>query len=65
MTQAQTKPKLINFNEFIAWYPDNSELRYELHGGIIREMPKPTGKHSNLAGSLIEELLINIRQIGK
>ncbi|GGA02721.1 Uma2 family endonuclease [Okeania sp. KiyG1] len=65
MTQAQTQPKLISFDEFIAWYPDSSEFRYELHDGVIIEMPKPKGKHSNLAGSLIEQLLINIRQMGK
>ena len=65
MTQAQTQRKLISFDEFIAWYPENSKLRYELYDGVIIEMPKPRGKHSNLTGSLIEQLLINIRQIGK
>ncbi len=65
MTQAQAEPKLYSFDEFISWYPENSELRYELHDGVIIEMPKPTGKHSNLTGSLIEQLLIIIRQMGK
>ncbi|NEP40634.1 MAG: Uma2 family endonuclease [Okeania sp. SIO2H7] len=65
MTVAQAQPKFIGFDEFVAWYPENSELRYELHDGIIREMPKQTGKHSNFAGSLIEQFLINIRQMGK
>ncbi|NEP56872.1 MAG: Uma2 family endonuclease [Symploca sp. SIO2G7] len=65
MTQAQAEPKLYSFDEFISWYPENSQLRYKLHDGVIIEMPKPKGKHSNLAGSLIEQLLIIIRQMGK
>ena len=65
MTQFQVEPKLYSFDEFISWYPENSELRYELHDGVIIEMPKPKGKHSNLTGSLIEQLLIIIRQMGK
>jgi Uma2 family endonuclease len=65
MTQAQFETKLYSFDEFISWYPETSEVRYELHDGVIIEMPKPKGKHSNLTGSLIEQLLIIIRQIGK
>ena len=65
MTQPQAEPKLYSFDEFITWYPENSEVRYELHDGVIIEMPKPKGKHSNLTGSLIEQLLIIIRQMGK
>ena len=65
MTQPQAEPKLYSFDEFITWYPGNSEVRYELHDGVIIEMPKPKGKHSNLTGSLIEQLLIIIRQMGK
>ncbi|MDJ1172534.1 Uma2 family endonuclease [Roseofilum capinflatum] len=65
MTQAKAEPKLYSFDEFISWYPEHSEVRYELHDGVIIEMPKPKGKHSNLTGSLIEQLLIVIRQMGK
>lgn len=57
----QVKPKLITFNEFIAWYPENSEHRYELHQGVIVEMPKPRGKHSEIAGFLAYQLNISIR----
>lgn len=64
MSQAQAEPKLYSFDEFISWYPENSAVRYELHDGVIIEMPKPKGKHSNLTGSLIEQLLIIIRQMG-
>jgi Uma2 family endonuclease len=63
MTQAQVEPQLYSFDEFISWYPEDSEVRYELHHGVIIEMPKPKGKHSNLTGSLIEQLLIIIRQM--
>ena len=65
MTQVQAEPKLLTFDEFIRWYPENSPVRYELYDGVIIEMPKPKGKHSNLTGSLIEQLLIIIRQMGK
>ncbi|MEB3181698.1 MAG: Uma2 family endonuclease [Nostocaceae cyanobacterium] len=64
-TQAQTEPKLYTFDEFIEWCPENSAFRYELHDGVIVEMPKPRGKHSKLTGSLVERLLIAIRGMGK
>ena len=64
-TKTQAEPQIFTFNEFIEWYPENSEVRYELHDGVIIEMPKPRGKHSRLTGSLIEKLLINIRETGK
>jgi len=65
MTQAQAETKIYSFDEFITWYTENSKLRYELHNGVIIEMPKPKGKHSNLTGAIIEQLLITIRQMGK
>ncbi|XWK85972.1 MAG: Uma2 family endonuclease [Phormidium sp.] len=65
MTQSQAEPKLYSFDEFISWYPENSEVRYELHEGVITEILNPKGKHSTLTGSLIEQLLIIIRQMSK
>ncbi|NEP01114.1 MAG: Uma2 family endonuclease [Symploca sp. SIO2E9] len=62
MVQSLAKP--ITFEEFIAWYP-NTGGRYELHDGIIIEMPKPTGKHSHVTGFLIEELILTVIQMGK
>ena len=52
------KPDLspISFNEFIDWYPEISEIRYELRRGVIVEMPKPKGKHSEIAGFVIKTL---------
>jgi Uma2 family endonuclease len=63
MTQALTKP--VSFDEFIQWLPERSEVRYELHDGVIIQMPKPTGKHSNVTGFLIEELILSIIQMRK
>ncbi|WP_241392586.1 Uma2 family endonuclease [Rippkaea orientalis] len=60
----QTSTQLITFNDFIAWYPDTGQ-HYELHDGVIVEMPKPTGQHSRITGFLIEELILNIIQMGK
>ncbi|MEB3181347.1 MAG: Uma2 family endonuclease [Nostocaceae cyanobacterium] len=57
-----TLPKTLTFDEFIAWYPENSEYRYELHDGIIVEMPKPTGMHSEVAGFISGELFLEIRR---
>ena len=42
----------VSFDEFIAWYTENSECRYELHDGVIVEMPKPRCQHSEIAGFL-------------
>jgi len=49
MVQALTKP--VTFEEFMAWYLDTGK-RYELHDGIILEIPKPTGTHSNVGVDL-------------
>lgn len=59
----QALPVPVTFDEFIAWYPQDSEHRYELHDGLIVEMPKPTGKHSEVAGFLIAELNFEIRRL--
>ncbi|MEG4939171.1 Uma2 family endonuclease [Microcoleus sp. F4-D5] len=62
MTQAILKP--VTFDEFIDWYPENSENRYELHNRAIVEMPKATGEHSEVAGFLVAELNFEIRRLG-
>ena len=53
----------VTFDEFIAWYPENSPHRYELRDGVIVEMPKPTGKHSRLAGFIIGRLFLEIERL--
>jgi len=40
----QTLAKSITFDEFNAQYL-NQAGRYELHDGIVIEMPKPKGQH--------------------
>lgn len=59
----QTTTKYLTFDEFIIWYPENSEHRYELHDGVIVEMPKPTGKHSRVAGFAVAEFNFEIRRL--
>jgi len=61
MVQALTK--LVTFDEFIAWYPENSEHHYELHNGVIVEMPRAPGKYSEIAGFVILELSLDIRRL--
>jgi Uma2 family endonuclease len=53
----------ITFDEFIEWLPETSESRYELHRGIIVEMAKPKGKHSDVAGFAHGELFLEIRRL--
>ena len=61
MTQAL--PKQLTFDDFIAWYPENSEHRYELHNGVFVEMPKPTGEHSEVAGFISGKVFIEIERL--
>lgn len=53
----------LSFDEFINWYPEDCEHRYELHNGVITEMPKPTGNHSKIAGFIAIELGFEIRRL--
>lgn len=62
MTQVtQAIPKLMNFEEFLEWKPEKPS--YELHQGVVVEMPTPTGKHSAIAGFLALEFGIEIRRL--
>ncbi|NJK63404.1 MAG: Uma2 family endonuclease [Synechococcaceae cyanobacterium SM2_3_1] len=45
-----------SIDEFICWYPESTETRYELRHGVIVEMPKPKGKHSEITGFIIKQL---------
>ncbi|MFH7025900.1 MAG: Uma2 family endonuclease [Heteroscytonema crispum UTEX LB 1556] len=58
----QTLNKQVTFDEFIEWYPEKSGIKYELHNGVIIEMPKATGKHSKVAGFISGELFLEIRR---
>jgi Uma2 family endonuclease len=60
--ELQLLPKPVTFDEFIAWYPENTTVHYELRRGVIVEMPKPRGEHSEVAGFSYEELAFEIRR---
>ena len=59
----QTISKTITFDEFVAWYPENSVHKYELHNGVIVEMPLGTGDHSEVTGFLSSEINFEIRRL--
>ena len=61
----QTIPKLVTFDKFIAWYPQNTGKRYELHDGVIVEMPPPKGDHEEVVGFLVEEIVTEYRRLGR
>jgi Uma2 family endonuclease len=56
--------KTISFDDFIAWLPARSEYRYELRDGEILEMPKPRGKHSEIAGEISGKLYLEATRLG-
>jgi Uma2 family endonuclease len=51
--------KLVTLEEFLDWYPDGYEGRFELHNGVIVKM-QPTGTHEQVAGFLASKLSIYI-----
>lgn len=55
MIAALDRPQM-SFDEFVDWYPQDANTRYELRRGVVVEMPKPRGKHSRLAGDLAYDL---------
>ncbi|MEH1968809.1 Uma2 family endonuclease [Nostoc sp.] len=61
MTQALTKQ--LTFDEFIAWYPENSQQRYELHNGVIVEIAPPTGEHEQIVGFLVGEIVTEYKRL--
>lgn len=63
MIQTQTIAKTVTFDEFVTWYPENSIHRYELHNGVIVEMPLGTGDHSRVTGFSRDEISAEIRRL--
>lgn len=57
-------PKPVTVEQFIDWYPDLSEYRYELRDGVIYQMPQPRGKHSEVSSFSRDELVFEIRRAG-
>ncbi len=62
MTQAI--PKLVTFEEFVDWLPDNRRVRYELHKGEIVEMAQPVGEHEEVKSFLGVEIPVEIKRLG-
>ncbi|MBW4676883.1 MAG: Uma2 family endonuclease [Desmonostoc geniculatum HA4340-LM1] len=60
MTQAL--PKLATFGEFVEWYPNDGK-RYELHQGVIVEMPQPTGAHEKVVAFLSRKLTVEFDRL--
>jgi Uma2 family endonuclease len=58
----QTLLQPVTFADFIEWYPEQRQYCYELHRGIIIQMPKPRGKHSEIAGFLSGLLFLHLQQ---
>jgi Uma2 family endonuclease len=63
MTQTLPEVKLYTFDEFIEWYPDDGK-RYELHDGIIFQMPQPAGDHESIIGFLTIQIAFQLLQMG-
>ncbi len=62
MTQAI--PKLVAFEEFVDWLPENSGVRYELHNGDIVEIAQPVGEHEEVKSFLGVEIPVEIKRLG-
>ncbi|MEH2113849.1 Uma2 family endonuclease [Nostoc sp.] len=62
MTQAI--PKLVTFEEFVDWLPENRRVRYELHKGEIVEMAQLVGEHEEVKGFLGIEITVEIKRLG-
>ena len=60
MVQSLAKTELVSFAEFAQWKPENR--LYELHNGVVIEMPQPVGKHEQVKGFLAIELAFMVRQ---
>ena len=61
MTQAL--PKLVNFEEFVQWLPENLAVRYELHNRKIIEIIQPVGEHQEVTGFLTVEIAVQIKHL--
>jgi len=55
--------KIVTFEEFVAWYPENAQNRYELYDGVIVEMAPPTGEHEGIVGFLVGEIVMEYKRL--
>jgi Uma2 family endonuclease len=61
MTQAI--PKLVTFEEFVDWLPENRRVRYELHKGEIVEMAQSVGEHEEVKGFLARKATVEFDRL--
>ncbi len=59
----QAISKLVTFQEFVDWLPENSRVRYELHNGDIVEMFQPVGEHEQVKSFLGVEIPAEIKRL--
>lgn len=59
----QIVAEFVTFDEFIDWYPENSEHHYELRDGTIVKIPKATGKHSKLTGCFLADISLETQRL--
>jgi Uma2 family endonuclease len=59
----QTLTKLVTYEEFIEWYPNDGK-RYELYNGVIVEMAPPTGDHEDITGFLARKIGTEFDRLG-
>ncbi|MEH2144385.1 Uma2 family endonuclease [Nostoc sp.] len=61
MTQAI--PKLVTFEEFVDWLPENRRVRYELHKREIVEIAQPVGEHEEVKGFLARKVTVEFDRL--
>ena len=59
LNQIEEQHIALTLDEFLDWYPDGYEGRFELHDGVIVKV-QPTGTHEQVAGFLASKLSIYI-----
>lgn len=57
----QTLRKLVTFEEFAKWKPEDG--RYELHDGVIIKMSQPLGGHEEVTGFLVRKLSVEFDRL--
>lgn len=60
----QLATQTTTFDEFIDRLPERSEYCYELHNGIVIEMPKPRGKHSQIGAWITGQIYKESERLG-
>ncbi len=59
LTRTEEQKISLTLEEFLDWYPDGYEGRFELHDGVITKV-QPTGTHEQVAGFLASKLSVYI-----